>query len=227
MTTISGLPNTGDDVRGETLDALGGFSLDHVGVIEQVAGDVVAGPGQGNASPGHRPDRSAPGRVGRRSTVITRGMAGAPRGSAPAIPRSRRSPGSRTTLHQRTISPFWAEWPHLIPWVETTQLRSAICRVLSLRRGASPRRRVLDVPPNDDHGPGSRHPRCRRAAGRQVDARHRQHDDEAGATKGPPAVGRPVVVRETVRDRFVVTVTMRVERRSGATRTDHFRSAVW
>jgi hypothetical protein len=47
------------------------------------------------------------------------------------------------------------------------------------------------------------------------------------ATKGPPAAGRPVVVRVTVRDRFVVTVTMRVERRSGATRTDHFRSAVW
>jgi hypothetical protein len=86
---------------------------------------------------------------------------------------------------------------------------------------------LLDVPPNDDHGPGSRHPRCRRAAGTQVDARHRQHDDEAGQPRAAPAVGRPVVVRVTVRDRFVVTVTMRVERRSGATRTDHFRSAVW
>jgi hypothetical protein len=87
--------------------------------------------------------------------------------------------------------------------------------------------RVLTSPRNDDHGPGSRHPRCRRAAGTQVDARHRQHDDEAGQPRAAPAAGRPVVVRVTVRDRFVVTVTMRVERRSGATRTDHFRSAVW
>ena len=73
----------------------------------------------------------------------------------------------------------------IIAWIVLGLIAGAIAK--AIMPGNDPGGyRVLNVPPNDDGEPGCHHPRCRRAPVLQVDARHRQSDDETAAARRHP-----------------------------------------